>query len=139
MTERFTCCIDEIGTYWYIKENGEIIAETFDKGDAKDITKRLNDLFDETEQLKKEHSNDIQLFWNTLDYHIHKFEQILSKQEGMILGNVPKERLTALEDVKNDLINRFISPLVEELKKEGYPRNCRCNYVPYKIKGDKDD
>lgn len=55
MTEkRFKAKLDECGVYYYVCENGEILAETYGRDDAEDIVNRLNELYDENEQLKKQ-------------------------------------------------------------------------------------
>ena len=52
--KQFKVKLDECGMYYYVCENEEILGETYDRDDAENITKRLNKLFDENEQLKEE-------------------------------------------------------------------------------------
>ena len=54
--KRFHAKIDECGVYCYVCENGNILAETYYIDDAEDIAKRLNELYDENQQLKKENA-----------------------------------------------------------------------------------
>ena len=51
--QRFTYCNDECGINSYVKENNEILGETYDSIEAEAIVKRLNELYDENEQLKQ--------------------------------------------------------------------------------------
>lgn len=54
MTEkRFRSQIDECGVYYYICEDGEILAEGFYKDDAEDIAKRLNEQHKEIQRLQE--------------------------------------------------------------------------------------
>lgn len=100
-----------------MRDNGNILTHD-------EILNLLNEFNDE----KIEFSG---MVFETIDEHIQHFEMICKDQEGIILGNAPKERLTALKDFKRDLLNKMLASVACE---PPLPiGRCRCVIEPVNL------
>lgn len=100
-----------------MRDNGKILTHD-------EILNLLNEFNDEKIEFRG-------MVFETIDEHIQHFEMICKDQEGIILGNAPKERLTALKDFKRDLLNKMLASVACE---PPLPiGRCRCVIEPVNI------
>lgn len=110
MTEnkRFTYCSDECGMNSYVKENNEILGETYDPIEAESIVNRLNELYDENEQLKKELKRmyDVATLNKAIEVLENKYDKMLSDGSDEVKDAMRHTVLRCIEDLdefKDDL------------------------------------
>ena len=120
---------------YYIFDSHTVSEEAVDERIEYDDYNAFEDSLTDKEILKllNEGDKEFELFqnivWGTLHGYIKDYEEMLDKQEGMVLGNALKERLNALKDLNRAILNRWTEEILKDIPKQPI-HNCRCVLFP---------